>query len=1097
MRHRVLPKGPAAAVPATHSFVVLGAALDAAEYREWRADVRATHQKFDPLWQMLPATKEEKQKFRSLLYQLLAAVLAADLGEVTGVRDPFKGRNHLGQLPEEHHQTCRKLVSYLIHKHKGHIPAMAASIDQWFAALPKDSNDVSLQEKLDSDVFVTELRTHLDVRFHSDTVDRVVPSTPPAVAVARELSPIDHYMLGLEARIDGKTEEMVSHFRKAADMKHAEAAWHLWEHYDAVAKDTAVPVAQQSASRADAEKYLDISAQGLYYPATRLISAQYQHDMRVPAYVTAFRKEAEAQDASAQTLYQMGCLYREINFREARYWLKKAIAKGGTYGEYAQLDWYNSCITHQDTPLEDRPSIEESLDYARRLKGSNPYALYSFAQMAANVVTLATHRGPLKSKDLALLKECTEAFKTLATKHPELAIATPSSHALRLQICPHVKLDSAELAESVHYMTEVAGYSTGSTGIGTGREYDSSAISRVTCSDPDTAQFFYSIDAVRLLEVHSIAKDKAKAAHWKSQREWLFAPEALYAQQTNEKLRSIRAGEVPFPTPALATPMAEGAAQEMRSPDVREKDIHDKAAINLQGLFQHKVTSACQITLSYKGQSPDDSTVIADISGTQHMSASEIRDTLKAAGIAYSCKEGSDKVSIHLTLGALKAGHRKYCVDNGLPIPPITAADIATVTPPTSWTALCSRRERHGKSACQLFTDMVSHRYDDYVATPSVVTYGEGVTDAEKSPLYATFQKALELVRQRDPEIYGYYKDYISRPTYTRVMLDSITGTKGFHIADTRKPASIVLCTHNDQTGVDLDGRGFYNGEHYSIADNRSVFVIAPGSSPERIAQSIKGQMISHHHWNDSCGKFHPAFWMVNGIHGDKTDFLAAKVPITTEEQYKQYRDAAFAACETVTDKCLKVYVAGRNQLVMTDSALRDIPPYVVALQPKIHFDNDVADIRQRDAGVIKFKKYGGQIMFTADCKPLTSSGERSADLHEISTKDPLGNFYLLLYYTDLGLKEARKALGKPNKTPEYRQKEWEFIVLVGTTMRKFPELYQFMDKLQAADRMLATQAAATSAKHDEWRRLPAHERDLTASNRYVEKVREGQPIRR
>lgn len=287
--------------------------LEKQEVRERAQEKRETHETFDRLWDFLPVNNAKKQEYRSVIYRVWGAVLAAELDNVDGVNNPHKGGQHISTMSSEHQKKCRDFVEYLLRTEKGRILHIAKKLSDWSQELPNPATLAAVNRL----PFIITLRTALGIC--SDNKPATAPAKAPIAAKApvpakTASAPVkervihtseEHFIEGLVASTKGNTDRMLHHFRIAADRNHAEAAWFLWKHLD--------ETAENAAAKTEALPYLDIACRGLYWLASLKVQELYRQEPPVATpYLTTLIEKATQENAPFEALSNLGSYYSMI-----------------------------------------------------------------------------------------------------------------------------------------------------------------------------------------------------------------------------------------------------------------------------------------------------------------------------------------------------------------------------------------------------------------------------------------------------------------------------------------------------------------------------------------------------------------------------------------------------------------------------------------------------------------------------------------------------------------------------------------------------------------------------------------------------------------
>lgn len=324
------------------------APLAALAQHEEKQEKRDTHEIFDRLWHFLPVEEAKKQQYRSVLYRVWGAVLAAELNNVDGVNNPRAGGQHISAMSSEHQEKCRGFAEYLIRKHKGKIWDIAATLSTWSSGFDSENKKTTdVQYMLNNDTFISTIRQALGIRSYTAKSKNPVeaPFTPltPSIKEEAPLTSQDHFTEGLIAHINGDTATMLSHFRSAAERNHAEAAWFLWEHLDKNAVD--------AAGKREALTYLDTACRGLYWLAPLKIQELYREQ---PPIITPYLQELEAaahkellaatagtEEVTSEAMNRLGLYHTSITLdnKTAKEWYEKAITTNNNHD--ARMNLYS------------------------------------------------------------------------------------------------------------------------------------------------------------------------------------------------------------------------------------------------------------------------------------------------------------------------------------------------------------------------------------------------------------------------------------------------------------------------------------------------------------------------------------------------------------------------------------------------------------------------------------------------------------------------------------------------------------------------------------------------------------------------------------
>lgn len=326
------------------------------ERKQERIEKIETHKVFDLLWSILPDSEVNRQKFRTSVYKLWNAVL----DDVEGIIDPYKGGGHIAVMSKEQREKCVKFASYLVSEYKGLVKTSAA-VREWAGKCNKyiecNGKDVAIIQKfLSEDKFIQKIRTKIDIA--SLKRPQISAETVIDVPVTKEMTPTEHYVAGVKAKIEGNELLMEEYFRIAAEKQHAEAAWQLYKYLEAKAVN--------DDQKEEAQVFLDKAVHGAYFPATQEVMQRYSKGGTTP-YLKGLEMAAQAKDATSLDMYTLARYYAYWNnLSQAEKWYKKSIEKDGSFEN--QVSNLVDAIFPQSQETAQKEEILNAINYVLKAR---------------------------------------------------------------------------------------------------------------------------------------------------------------------------------------------------------------------------------------------------------------------------------------------------------------------------------------------------------------------------------------------------------------------------------------------------------------------------------------------------------------------------------------------------------------------------------------------------------------------------------------------------------------------------------------------------------------------------------------------------------
>lgn len=498
---------------------------------------KETHAIFDTLWYLLPVTSEQRREYRSILYRVWGAVLAGELGNVEGVKNPYEGEQHIGSMSMPHQEKCQDFIRHLVRSYHGNISSIAADLSKWsFGFDSRGKTAEVIQSDLDNNTFISSIRQALGIRSYSpmeathmeaappvrmskaeemrleetETIENTIAKMPesegytvtslPArmVKPKKDLTATEHFTEAVIARIEGDADNALIHLDIAASRNHAEAAWYMWEYLD---KSSQTPNEKR-----EALEYLDIACRGLYWLAPLKVKALYRGNPSITTpYLDQLQSQAKQAGASSATINTLGEYYTyildDVVKGEACY--KQAIAKDSNadallnlHALYAgQKEWF--FVSEEDH--------DANCNYIKLNAPVNSKAHFMLERQG---IKKALYHFKDTQNNTEITKTVTEAMSNgsvAATIVYHVGCLKPRNHKKG----PH----KANADQSLQYLSNIVRYTLGSAG--NDSDYNIDYTSAYTDKKATSAQD--SIVAIpTLIEYYKTNNDSKNLQYWET-----------------------------------------------------------------------------------------------------------------------------------------------------------------------------------------------------------------------------------------------------------------------------------------------------------------------------------------------------------------------------------------------------------------------------------------------------------------------------------------------------------------------------------------------------------------------------------------------------